>query len=229
MSRIVLVTGGAGSMGRLVAERLLADGAGVRVFDLPSVSFEGIEGRPGVEIVRGDLGDGAVVEEAARGADAVVHLAALLPPATERDPDLTRRVNVEGTATLLGAMERAAPGARLVFSSSVSVYGDTSGEAAPISVDCELSPDDGYARSKAAAEELVRASAVDSVILRVSGVVIPVFQEPPAEWPFVPDERIEFVHRDDAVTALSAAVSADVAGRVFNIAGGPSWRVRGET
>jgi len=229
VSRTVLVTGGAGSMGRLVAERLVADGAAVRVFDLPSVSFDGLEGQPGVEAARGDLADEAVIEDAARGADAVVHLAAVLPPATERDPELTRRVNVDGTATVLRAVERAAPGARFVFSSSVSVYGDTSAEAAPIATSRELSPDDAYARSKAAAEELVAESALDCVVLRISGVVIPVFQEPPAEWPFVPEERIEFVHRDDAVTALAAAVSADVGGRVLNIAGGPSWRVRGET
>ena len=229
MSRTVLVTGGAGSMGRLVTERLLTDGAAVRVFDLPSVSFDGLEGRPGVEIVRGDLADGATVEEAARGADAVVHLAAVLPPATERDPKLTRRVNVDGTATLLGAVERVAAGARFVFSSSVSVYGDTSAETTPIAASRELSPDDVYAHSKAAAEGLVTGTALDWVVLRISGVVVPVFQEPPAEWPFTPDGRIEFVHRDDAVHALAAAVSAGVGGRVLNIAGGLSWRVRGES
>ena len=216
-------------MGRLVTERLLADGASVRVFDLSSVSFDGLDDRPGVDVVRGDLGDESIVEDAVRGTDAVVHLAAILPPAAERDPELTRRVNVDGTATLLRAVERAAPGARFVFSSSVSVYGGTSAESEPIGTGRALSPDDAYARSKAAGEEFVAASALDTVILRISGVVIPAFQEPPAEWPFVPDGRIEFVHRDDAVTALAAAVAADAGGRVFNIAGGPSWRVLGET
>ena len=215
-------------MGRLVADRLLADGAAVRVLDLPSVDFGGLEGRPGVEIVRGDLADQAVLEEAGRDIAAVVHLAAILPPATERDLELTRRVNVEGTATLLRAVEHAAPGARFVFSSSVSVYGDTSAEAAPVATSRAPAPDDAYARSKAAAEELVAESPLDSVVLRISGVVVPVFQEPPAEWPFVREGRIEFVLRDDAVTALVAAVSADVGERVFNIAGGRSWQMRGE-
>jgi len=229
VSRTVLVTGGAGSMGRLVVDRLLVDSAAVRVLDLPSVDFGGLEGRRGVEIVRGDLADQAMLEEAGRGVDAVVHLAAILPPATERDPELTRRVNVDGTRTLLRAVETAAPGARFVFSSSVSVYGDTSGGPAPISTGRATAPDDAYARSKAAAEELVAGSPLDSVVLRISGVVVPVFQEPPAEWPFLRDGRIEFVHRDDAVTALAAAVSADTGERVFNIAGGPSWRVLGGT
>ena len=228
MSRTVLVTGGAGSMGRLVVDRLLVDNAAVRVLDLPSVDFGGLEGRPGVDIVRGDLADQAMLEEAGRGIDAVVHLAAILPPAAERDPALARRVNVDGTATLLRAIEQAAPGARLVFSSSVSVYGDTSAGAAPIATSRAPAPDDAYAGSKAAAEELVAGSPLDSVVLRISGVVVPVFQEPPAEWPFVRDGRVEFVHRDDAVTALAAAVSADVGEKVLNIAGGRVWRVRGE-
>ncbi|MBM3956690.1 MAG: NAD(P)-dependent oxidoreductase, partial [Gemmatimonadetes bacterium] len=229
MTRTVLVTGGAGSMGRLVTERLLAQGAAVRVFDLPSVSFDALEGREGVEVVRGDLTDGAVVAAATRGVDAVVHLAAILPPLSERDVELTRRVNVEGTALLLRAVERASPDARFVFSSSVSVYGDTSADAGPVTTRHGLAPDDAYALSKAEAEEIVARSPLKSVVLRVSGVVAPVFQEPPAEWPFRPDGRIEFIHREDAVSALVAAVSVDVEPGVLNVAGGPSWRVRGET
>ena len=228
MNRTVLVTGGAGSMGRLVVERLLSDGDTVRAFDLPTVSFDGLEGRAGVEVVQGDLADAKAVARAVGGADAVVHLAAILPPATESNPDLTRCVNVDGTETLLRATERVAEGARFVFSSSVSVYGDTSGETAPIPTTRESAPDDVYAQSKADAERLVMESGLDWVALRISGVVIPVFQAPPAEWPFTPDERIEFVHRDDAVAALTSAASSGPGRAVYNIAGGESWRVTGE-
>ena len=116
-----------------------------------------------------------------------------------------------------------------MFSSSVSVYGDTSAGAEPIATSRAPAPDDAYAGSKAAAEELVAGSPLDSVVLRISGVVVPVFQEPPAEWPFTPDERIEFVHRDDAVSALSAALTAPGAGRkIYNVSGGPTWRMSGE-
>jgi len=215
-------------MGRLVVERLLSGGDTVRAFDLPSVSFDGLEGRASVEVVRGDLADEGVLGEAVGGVDAIIHLAAILPPATESNPELTQRVNVQGTETLLRAAESASPGARFVFSSSVSVYGDTSGEATPIPVERSTAPDDAYAQSKADAELLVFESALDWVVLRISGVVIPVFQAPPAEWPFTPDERIEFVHRDDAVAALTAAVSSGPGRMVYNIAGGESWRVTGE-
>jgi nucleoside-diphosphate-sugar epimerase len=77
-------------------------------------------------------------------------------------------------------------------------------------------------------DQAVRESGLDWVALRISGVAVPVFQEPPAAWPFLADQRIEFVHRDDAVSAVTAAVSpASASRRVYNIAGGPTWRMRG--
>ena len=66
-------------------------------------------------------------------------------------------------------------------------------------------------------------------MLRISGVAIPVFQEPPAAWPFLPDQKIEFIHRDDAVTAITSAVTAELtaADRIINVSGGLTWRIKG--
>ncbi|NQW16977.1 MAG: NAD(P)-dependent oxidoreductase [Chloroflexi bacterium] len=227
MTGPVLITGGAGSMGRLVVNRLVADGKNVRVFDLPVANFSGLEEMPGIEIAKGDLTDGRDVQDATAGVSAVVHLAAILPPVAEANPELTNRVNVEGTRVLLQAATETAPDARFVFSSSVSVYGagNTSGV---VGTNNPVAPDDVYAESKAASEALVTASALDWAVVRISGVAIPVFQEPPAAWPFLADQQIEFVHRDDAVSALVAAVdSSNAAGKIFNIAGGPTWRMTG--
>ncbi len=214
-------------MGRLVVNRLVADGRDVRVFDLPVADFSGLE-EIGVDIAKGDLTDARDVRGAINGAEAIVHLAAILPPVAEANPDLTNRVNVEGTRVLLEAASGAAPRARFVFSSSVSVYG-AAGTDTVVSTDNPIAPDDVYAASKSASEALVTASALEWSVVRISGVAVPIFQEPPAEWPFLADQQIEFVHRDDAVSALVAAVdSADAAGRIFNIAGGPTWRMTGE-
>ena len=91
-----------------------------------------------------------------------------------------------------------------------------------------MTPDDHYAHSKAESEKLVRDSGLDWIALRISGVSVPVFQEPPSEWPFLPDQQIEFVHRDDAVSALIAASDPSVpAGRSHIVSGGPSWRMTG--
>jgi nucleoside-diphosphate-sugar epimerase len=220
-------------MGRVVIARLRAAGMSVRAFDLPTVDFSGLEGQPEVEVARGDITRTEDLRRAVEGVDAVVHLAAILPPGAERNPALTFRVNVEGTRALIAAVESQSPKARFVFSSSVSVYGDTSVTTdrggAGVSVDQPIAPDDTYARSKAESEKLVRESATDWVVLRISGVAVPVFQEPPAAWPFLADQRVEFVHRDDAVSAVAAAVTAPASTRrrVYNIAGGPTWRMKG--
>ena len=227
--RTVLVTGGVGSLGRCVAQRLCKEGYTVRVFDLPQMDFTGLEEDSGFEILRGDITQSAAVQQAVEGVSAVIHLAALLPPASERRHELTFAVNVEGTLRMAKALKKANPDAPLVFSSSVSTYGDTTGGKLPITVDHSQQALDIYAESKIAAERSLRESCPNAVILRISGISVPSVQSPPEVWPFMADQRIEFVHRDDVVTALcNAAMMREAKGSVFNIAGGATWRTRGK-
>ena len=228
MNGPVLVTGGAGSVGRLVVNRLLKNGHTVRVFDLPSLDFGGLEGKDNVQIVKGDITRQTTVAAAVEGVRAVVHLAALLPPVSERDRTQTFRVNVEGTRLISEELARLGSTALFVFSSSVSTFGDTSKEDPPVMVDHPQTALDVYAESKIAAEKCLRELYPAAVILRISGVAVSSIQEPPEVWPFMADQRIEFVHRDDVVTALCAAAIEDAAkGMDFIIAGGPSWRLAG--
>jgi nucleoside-diphosphate-sugar epimerase len=141
---------------------------------------------------------------------------------------VTFAVNVAGTAAVAEALKEANPTAPLVFSSSVSTYGDTTGSDQPVTIDHRQEALDVYAESKITAEGLLREGYPNASILRISGISVPTVQLPPEVWPFMAGQRIEFVHRDDVVAALCAAVSAEAArGRVFNIAGGASWRTTG--
>jgi nucleoside-diphosphate-sugar epimerase len=224
----ILVTGGAGSAGKLVVQRLRQDNCTVRVFDLPSMDYTDLEGREGIEILRGDITKLTDVQQAVAGVSAVVHLAALLPPASERNRELTFAVNVEGTLRLADALMQSNPNAALVFTSSVSTYGDTTNGKLPVTVGHSQQALDIYAESKIAAEKSLRESCPNAVILRISGISVPSIQSPPDVWPFMADQRIEFVHRDDVVTAICAAVRNEAAkGKVFNIAGGSTWRTVG--
>jgi len=226
----VLVTGGAGSLGKRVAQRLCKEGYTVRVFDLPKMDFTSLEKGKGFEILRGDITRSADVQQAVEGVSAVIHLAALLPPASERRRELTFAVNVEGTTRVAEALKEANPGAPLVYSSSVSTYGDTTGAKSLITVAHPQQALDIYAESKIATERSLRESYPNAVILRISGISVPSVQSPPEVWPFMAEQRIEFVHRDDVVTALCNAVRVEEAkGHVFNIAGGATWRTKGKT
>jgi nucleoside-diphosphate-sugar epimerase len=192
------------------------------------MNYAGLEGEAGIEVVKGDIIEGDTVRRAVDGVEAVVHLAAILPPASERDRDRTLTINVEGTRQIVRALEHLAPQATLVFSSSVSTYGDTSQEPPPVVVSRLQRAIDVYAESKIAGEQIVRGSRASWVILRIAPIAVPAFQEPPAVWPFMPDQRIEWVHRDDAVTAIHhAAITPAAHGKTFNIAGGATWQITG--
>jgi UDP-glucose 4-epimerase len=224
----MLITGGAGSVGRILVSRLRQDARAVRVFDLPTMDYAGLEGVDGIEVVKGDITDADTVRRAVDGVEAVIHLAAILPPASERDRSKTFAVNVDGTTLLVRALESLAPQAALVFSSSVSTYGDTTREPPPVRVSHPQRAIDVYAESKIVGEQVLRESRANWVILRIAGIAVPAFQEPPAIWPFTPDQRVELVHRDDAVTAIHHATTAPAArGQVFNIAGGATWQISG--
>lgn len=229
MSGATLITGGAGSVGRQLVEMFAAAGRPVRVFDLPMMDFTGLEDRDGIEIARGDITDADGVRAAVSGVDAVLHLAAILPPNSERDRDLTFRVNVQGTQNIIDAMEATNPSARLVFTSSISTYGDTSAEDPPVRTSHAQSAIDIYADSKIEGERLIRDSSLDNAtVLRIAAIAVPAFLEPPTPWPFMEDQRVEMVHRDDVADALFASASAPDAGdKVFNIGGGPTWQLRG--
>jgi nucleoside-diphosphate-sugar epimerase len=229
MSGPILITGGAGSVGRRLVALCRAEGHTVRVFDLPVCDFTGLEGEAGIEVVRGDITDAATVERAVQGVSAVLHLAAILPPASERNRERTFAINVQGSAHILQAMERGAHDAVLVFSSSVSTYGNTTADTPPVRVDHAQTALDIYAESKIAGERLIRQAAVDAVILRIAGITVPELQEPPDVWPFTAGQRLEMVHRDDVVTALyKALVTPAARGKILNIAGGPTWQTTGQ-
>ena len=229
MSKPILITGGAGSVGRQLAGMLLEDGKSVRIFDLPFMDFSGLEGEEGVEVVKGDITDAAAVSSAVAGVAGVLHLAAILPPNSEKDRDFTFRVNVDGTRNIVEGMKAGSPEATLVFTSSISTYGDTSGEEPPVTIEHQQGAIDVYADSKIAGEEIVISSEVNYVILRIASIAVPAFLEPPEPWPFTSEQRVEMIHRDDVADALRNAVdSGEAVGNVFNIAGGSSWRLTGK-
>ncbi len=150
-----LVTGGAGYVGSLVVDEILARGTRVRVLDallhggVPSLL--GAWGRPGFEFVRGDVRDPHVRRAALAGVDSVVHLAAIVgDPACARRPDLAQEVNLDATRALLADCEELGV-RRVVFASTCSNYGKMPGDVLATE-EFELRPVSLYAQTKVAAE-----------------------------------------------------------------------------
>ena len=224
----VLVTGGAGSIGVDLSRRLSEDGYLVRVLDLPVCDFSILEGIDGVEIIKGDITEEDDLKNALSEVNTVVHLAALLPPNSEDNEEKTHLVNVRATQKLIDLLGQTSS-SHMVFASSVTTYGNTSKEKPPITPAYAGNPSSIYARSKIEAENNIRSSGCAYTILRISGISIPMFMEPPEVWPFTPEQRMEFVNRDDVVTAIFQSVVRDQArDTVLNIAGGTSWQMKGK-
>ena len=180
-------------------------------------------------VIPADILDGASLKRALEGVDWLFHLAAILPPASEADRARTFRVNVEGTRSVVQACSSLAVRPRLVFASSVSVYGDTTGHGDLVAPDHPVGPTDIYAESKAVSEVDLKDSGIPYVNLRISAISIPAFLDPPEPWPFQPGQRIELVALSDLVKAMVSLVGREEAlGRTLIIAGGPTWRVTGE-
>lgn len=218
----------------------------MRVFDNMATGLESnldAFGRD-VELHRGDLRDASAVAEAMRGVSCVLHLAALgSVPRSIEDPAVSNDVNVAGTLNVLVAA-RDAGVARVVTSSSSSVYGAS--QELPKRVGQPLDPISPYAVTKQAAEQYTRVFArvygLSTVALRYFNVfgpnqrpdsayaaVIPKFMA----WALAGQPLVihgdgmqarDFTYVANVVSAnLLAATAEGVDGEVFNIACGKSY------
>jgi UDP-glucose 4-epimerase len=150
----VLVTGGAGYIGSVIAARLLARGHSVSVYDDLSRGHRAAV-PDGASFLEGDTRDESRLTEAlVQGrCDAVVHMAALAEVGESvAQPERYHDVNVNGMAAVIAAAQAAAVG-RLVFSSTAAVYGAP--RRVPIDEHDELAPTNPYGASKLAGERLL--------------------------------------------------------------------------
>ena len=159
MSRI-LVTGGSGYFGSLLAARALARGDAVRILDLNPPGRE----LGAVDYVAGDVRDRAAVRAACTDVDIVFHNVAQVPLA--RDRALFESVNVGGTARVLAAARDAGVG-KVVHTSSSAIFGIP--ETNPVREDTRPRPLEAYGRAKLEAEQVCAdavAAGLDITVVR---------------------------------------------------------------
>jgi UDP-glucose 4-epimerase len=221
---VILVTGGAGRLGYEVVKLLRQGGVEVRVFDLPSVNWVPLEELGGVHLLKGNITDPRQASSACDGVEAVIHLAAIMPPKSEENEKITFRVNVEGTKNLLVALKS---GSSVVFASSISTYGVTVGEERLICEQHPVNAHDNYSKSKILGEALVAGSGNPYTILRIAPITVADLVELPAVIPYRGDQRVEFVFVEDAAHAIVAALRVVKDRETFNVGGGETWRMRG--
>src|SRR6266481_884925 len=172
----IVITGGCGFLGRRVALGLLErrDVDALVLFDNAPSALPLPEDKR-ITLLTGNIADHAAVRAAiAPGADAVYHLAAVVSGEAEADTELGYRINLDGTRAVLEACRALGTCPRLIFSSSLAVYGGQL--PADVGDDTPLRPQTSYGTQKAIGELLVndysRKGFVDGRALRLPTVVV---------------------------------------------------------
>src|SRR5271166_3634151 len=176
----IVITGGCGFLGRRLAMLLLERGSSLGpieqlvLFDNAPSALPLPDDRR-LTLVTGDIADRETVRQLLLpGAAVVFHLAAVVSGEAEADIDLGYRVNLDGTRAVLEACRALGTCPRLVFASSLAVYG---GALPPqVGDDTPLTPQSSYGTQKAIGELLVndytRKGFVDGRALRLPTMVV---------------------------------------------------------
>ncbi len=189
----ILITGGAGFVGRDLARTLLHQGElalGSTARDAATQPIERITlfdqraaldnlptnflDDPRLHARSGDISSADDVRDAVQGTDVIIHLAAVVSGGAEADFDLGVRVNLHGTLALLEGCRALGTTPYFVFASSIAVFG---GALPPVVEDDTATvPQSSYGIQKAAGELLVqdfsRKGFVDGRVLRLPTVVV---------------------------------------------------------
>jgi nucleoside-diphosphate-sugar epimerase len=236
MSETVLVTGAFGLVGSATVQQLRANGRRVVATDLdiPANRKKAAALLPATDVRWADLTNADAVTTLVGDVApaAIIHLAAIIPPVCYARPALARRVNVDATRLLINAAKALTAPPRFVQASSVAAYGARNPHRITdvLTADTPLRPSDIYGAHKMEAEQLVRGSGLDWVILRLGGVLT---SEPrfdldldtiyfEASLPV--DGRIQTVDVRDVARAFVAATTAPVVGETLLIGGDDSHR-----
>ena len=227
----VTVTGGTGYIGAPATRELLSAGHEVTVLDSLLHGQDDVAAAleaAGARVVRGDVRDAGARRVALDGADAVVHLAAIVgDPACAKDPELSHEVNVEAARALI----EEADVERFVFASTCSNYGRRADPLVAVDETATLAPVSLYAEQKVMIERelldrphgtCLRFATIYGAAERMrfdltvneftrdlwDGRTLDVYGE--QFWR-------PYVHVGDAARAIALVLTAELRSRVFNV------------
>ena len=234
----ILITGGAGFLGQRLARKLLERGTlsldggkpqPITQIDLLDVVKADLQD-PRVRSLEGDIADPAVLRKAIDAETrAIFHLAAVVSGQAEADFDLGMRINLDASRALLETCRALGHTPRVIFTSSVAVYGGNLPDT--VRDDTALNPQSSYGTQKAIAELLLadytRRGFVDGRVLRLptisvrpgrpnaaassfaSGIIREPLNGEPAVCPVGADTRLWLLSPRGAIAALIAGCELD--------------------
>ena len=221
----VLLTGASGTVGTEVLQQLTQlEEIRLTVFDIKNARTKKLLApyKNQINIVWGDITNEEDVRNIPEKLDAVIHLAAIIPPLADSKPELARNVNVTGTQNIIQTLEKTSPDAFLLYSSSIAVYGDHI-QNPSISVKDPLNArtEDIYAQTKIVSENLIQHSKLNWSIFRLTAIMKNhkmsklMFHMPLST-------KMEICTPRDTARAFTEAIKhrSELSGRIFNLGGG---------
>lgn len=225
----VLLTGAFGNIGFSALQELLRQGHTLCCFDLQNRQNEKrarqVAGK--AQIIWGDLSHSEDVATAVQQQDVIVHVGYIIPPAIEEDLDAAQRVNMDGTRYILEAAQQQAQPPKIIFASSLDVFGFTQHLPPPRKVTDPVQATDDYTKHKLYCETLVRNSGLVWSIYRFADVPPLAPRRPhPIMYRIPLDTRFEMLHTHDAGLAIANGIAcSEIWGKVLLIGGGPTCQV----
>ena len=226
---MILVTGGAGRVGKHLVSALLEKKFSVRVFERKAAAARQ---RKNLEFFYGDITKKEDCEQAMKGAHIVFHLAAIVDYLAPKK--LVYDVNVNGTINIVEAAKKV--GAKIIFLSSTAAMGKKLPHL-PANEKTGCRPTDFYGQTKLEAEKIVREAG--GIIIRSVDIVGSGFEEgyhnviekiSEGKMQIIGDGKnlIHYIHISDLVQALLLAKDKGQAGEIYLVAG-PEARTQEES
>jgi UDP-glucose 4-epimerase len=246
----ILVTGGAGFIGKHLVRMLLFEGHEVTIFDnfsnskkssvMPLVDL-------GAIVIEGDVTEPGHLEGAMKNQQIVIHLAAKISVSeSKNNPDETRHVIVDGTVNVINECKKNQVKNTIIVSSA-AVYGNVESPDIILTEESKANPISPYGKSKLLMEQKVRKFAIDNkmnvIILRIfnaygagqsdeyAGVITKFAEAILKEKEIVifgdGNQTRDFVSIDDVISAINAAMHIlGKCGQVYNIGYGKSTTIK---
>ena len=209
----LLITGAFGNIGKAVIEEAHKRHHQIIVFEIDNKKTRKTASKYQqkiAEVMFGDIRNVDDVKKAVAKSDAVIHLAAIIPPCSKKNRELTMAINFGGTVNLINAIKDPKREIPFIFASSASVMGPSQLQNRLVTRNDPLVVTGNYEESKINCEEYLKTEADNYLVFRLAGV-LPAFSLSQLTSSFSlleelfdmhPDMRLEMVMAEDIATAL---------------------------
>src|SRR6056297_1936481 len=217
------ITGAFGSVGKALLEELLNRDHEIRIFELKNSKnwWTALKYKKKGQIQWGNIVNYKDVKKFVKDMDAIVHLAAIIPPLADNKPKLAKAVNVMGTKNVVKSIEHLPKRKRpkLLYTSSIAIYGDRRQNPNICTEDVPC-PNEEYGWQKLKAEKIVKDSKLDWTVFRLSYITaLDALKMNPLMFEMPLDTKLEICDPNDVALAIANGLERDdLSKEIFNIA-----------